>query len=262
MKALQHLIIGLWLCSLSWNSAAEVIAIDPTTKGAFFSSEPIMTMYWPGQKAKALILCFPGGDGRIGIKNQTRDLRSPFYSLMKKFSNSKTSSGQYDVVIFDSPYELSYPSQRSSVDHITRIKNTVEYYKNKTGLPVWLMGHSNGAISVTEFVKYLQENQRQNLIAGVIVSGSQNNTSFNPLLSIPILFIHHEEDGCINTQPKFAYENYKKTKSFNDANVTFILITGGEYEANDPCISGYHMYHDADEEVVSAIDEFLSKQSR
>lgn len=242
---------------------AQVIPVQPIEKCFFCSSDPSMTMYWQGKNSKALIIFIPGGEGYIGLKEGQTDLRGQFSQTLKRVTNAELTSGKYDMVLLDSPSELSprqpYPSARAGSDHLIRIESAIRFYKNKTGLPVWLMGHSNGGISLTEFIKYAQKNGKTDLIAGVIASGIRNESHFNAPISFPMLFMHHKTDGCSHTQPGASYENYLKVKQFITAPIEFIEITGGEAQSSNPCRSGFHMYNGSGADAMKAIDDFMSK---
>jgi len=242
---------------------AEVIPVEPIEKGFSITSEPSMTMYWQGKDSKAVLIFIPGGEGYIGLKLGQTDNRYQFHQMLKRLTNPALTSGRFDVVLLDSPSELSprqsYPSARGSTDHLVRIESAVRYYKEKTGLPVWLLGHSNGGISLTEFVKYLQSNNKMDLIAGIIPSGARSETYFKPPMNIPVLFMHHRQDGCSHTLAKVANENFTKVKEFNKADTELAWIVGGEAEPRDPCRSGFHMYFGASEESARVIDQYMSK---
>ena len=95
---------------------AEVIPIEPIEKG-FFSSQPSLSMYWQGKNAKAVLLFIPGGEGYIGLKPGQTDHKSQFHQMLKRLTNPALTRGQVDVVLLDSPTELSprqrYPSARA-----------------------------------------------------------------------------------------------------------------------------------------------------
>lgn len=241
---------------------AGVIAIEPMEKGIFISSEPSLTMYWQGQSSKALLLFIPGGEGKIGLKPGQMDHGSHFHQMLKRLTNPELTSGRFDVVLLDSPTELSprqpYPSARGSSDHLTRIESAVRYYKEKTGLPVWLMGHSNGGISLSEFVKRMQKENKTDLVAGMIVSGARSESYFDAPLNMPILYLHHKSDGCSKSSPTSGYSNYLKVKAINQSVTEFAYVTEGESESADPCRSGHHMYYGANEQAAKIIDIFMS----
>ncbi|QWD64913.1 hypothetical protein [Polynucleobacter sp. MWH-UH2A] len=250
----------VFLLNLSFDGVASgVVAVPPLQSGVLYSSQPIMTMYYSGVKAKRVIVYLSGGWGRIGLKASTGAMVDPFSKMLIALTKPKLSSGKFDVVFMDSPSELHWMTQRGSADHLSRIQSVVQYYKNRTGLPVWLMGHSNGALSLSAFVHYLQEANEVNMVDGLIISAARNETSFSPPLTMPMLFLHHEEDGCINTQPKNAYATYERLIQFDKAKIKYVSIGTGEYDVDDPCVSGYHMYFGADREVISALDRYFDE---
>jgi len=246
--------------------AAEVIPVTPVEKCFLCSRAPSLTLYFKAPQAKAVLLFIPGGEGTIGLKEGQTNHRYHLFQTLKRLSDPALTSGQWDVVLLDSPAELSprqpYPSARGDSDHLIRIESVVRFYNEKTGLPVWLMGHSNGGISLTFFLKYAQKNNKLDLIGGMIPSGVRNESYFEAPMAFPVLFLHHASDGCHHTMPGAAMAQYEKVKKINSAATEFIHVTGGQPEDRDPCRSGHHMYFGAGEEVAKAIDAFMSAQVR
>jgi hypothetical protein len=76
---------------------------------------------------------------------------------------------------------------------------------------------------------------------------------------MPVLFLHHQKDGCQQTQPGASNDIYLKVKGFNKSVTEFSYLSSGEAEQNHPCRSGYHMYYGASEEAANTIDAFMSK---
>ena len=241
---------------------AEVIAVDPIEKCFLCSSDPSLTMYWEGQGAKAVLMLIPGGEGYVGLKLGQTDNKFHQFQTLKRLTDPSLTSGKFDVVLLDSPAPLSpnqrYPTARGGSEHLIRIESAVRYYKAKTGLPVWLMGHSNGGISLTEFLKYARKNDRMDLISGMVVSAVRNESHFEGPINFPMIFIHHQQDGCSSTTLAASYLNYEKVKTFTTASVDFATIKGGQAEPRDPCRSGFHMYFGAGEEVAKRLDDFMS----
>jgi alpha-beta hydrolase superfamily lysophospholipase len=50
----------------------------------------------------------------------------------------------------------------------------ISFYKAMTSKPIFLIGHSNGSLSIAEFLN--QSSDHQKLISGVIFSGGRNET--------------------------------------------------------------------------------------
>ena len=218
-------------------------------------------MFWQGKNPKALILFIPGGDGFIGLKPNDQDNKRAFVQTLKRITDPSQTSGRLDLVLLDSPSPLSpnqrYPADRTAKDHMIRIESAILFYKQKTGLPVWLLGHSNGGISLSEFVQYAQKNNKLNLISGVIASGVRNESDFDPPINFPMLFIHNKNDGCNNTSPETAYKTYQHVKKFNQSTTEYISVESGQSQSGNPCTSGFHMNFGADDEYANDIEKFI-----
>ena len=243
--------------------AAEVIPVEPTEKCFLCSAEPSQTMYWRGKDAKAVLMLIPGGEGHVGLKPGQTEHRYHQFQTLQRLTDPALTSGQFDLVLLDSPAPLSpnqrYPAARGGIEHMIRIESAIRFYREKTGLPVWLMGHSNGGISLTEFLKHARKNNRVDLIGGMVVSAVRNESHFEEPIGFPMLFIHHQQDGCSSTTLSASYRNYEKVKAFITAPVDFVTVRGGQAESRDPCRSGFHMYFGAAEEVARLLDDFMSR---
>ncbi len=265
-KTMKHLLLLIALCTQIWSHAAEVIPVAPIEKCFLCSSTPSLTMYFQGTASKAVLIFIPGGEGYIGLKEGQTNHRYHLFQTLKRLTDPTLTSGQWDVVLLDSPTELSprqyYPAARGSSDHLIRIESVMRHYKEKTGLPVWLMGHSNGGISLTYFLKHAQKNNKLDLIGGMIPSGIRNESSFEAPIPFPVLFLHHQSDGCSHTTPSAAQALHEKVKKAASSATDFVFVTSGESEARDPCRSGHHMYFGAGEETAKAIDAFMSAHVR
>ncbi len=253
-----------WLISTActFAIAAEVNPVEPIEKCFLCNSEPSLTMYWKGKESQAVLLLIPGGEGYVGLKPGQTDNMFHLFQTLKRLTDPMQTSGHFDVVLLDSPGPLSpnqfYPTARGSSEHMIRIESAIRYYQSKTGLPVWLMGHSNGGISLTEFLKYARKNNRMDLIGGMVVSAVRNESYFEAPISFPMLFMHHRTDGCANTTYAASYRNFEKVKTYSTAQLAFQTIESGQAESRDPCRSGFHMYFGAGEEVGKVLDTFMS----
>jgi len=165
-------ILTLILLLIAFHIHAEVIPIQPLESCFSCSSKPSMTMYWQGKESKAVVIFIPGGEGYIGLKEGELDHPYQFFQTLKRLTNPDLTSGKFDVVLLDSPSELSpnqmYPSARGAFDHMIRIESAIRYYKEKTGLPVWLMGHSNGGLVTKYLPKVLSDEGKTDLVDKII----------------------------------------------------------------------------------------------
>ena len=256
-------VIGIGIVFVLVSSAsAEVISIENPNKG-FLNNDPTLTFYWQGSNSKGLIFLLPGGNGMINLSPEMTDLKFHFFQTLKKLTDKTQTSGVYDVVIMDSPYSLQVKSDgfagpRTTKDHLIRIESVINYYRDKTKLPVILMGHSNGTISIREFLYYTKKYNKLNLVNGLILSGSRNEIEFESPINTPIIFLHNKQDGCINTAYSHAQSSYDKISKINKSRTSFITIESGSPQDN-PCTSGYHMMFNAGEEVAKKLDKELGR---
>ena len=243
---------------------AQVIAVPAGDEG----SAPTQTMLWESPDAIATLIFIPGGIGQLGLKPTQTDTKNNFYQSLKLLTHGTSSSKGISVVLFDSPAALDlnprgYPWSRASKEHLKRISSVVRFYKQRTEKPIWLMGHSNGAVSVTELVRFDDPERGPALLSGLVVSGARTGTHFDAKpLGIPVLFLHHANDQCRDALPSSSVKNFEQVKQANKAPTEFRFIKGGEAEARSPCQSGYHMYNGAETEMVEALRSFISANTR
>lgn len=259
-------ILSLLVMFAKASQASQVIPIAPIEKCFLCSSEPSLTMHWEGKKSKALLLFIPGGGGQIGLKPHTSDHGFHFHQTLKRLTNPDLTSGSFDVVLMDSPSSLAVTNAdqaaRGSSEHMIRIESVLRFYKEKTRLPVWLMGHSNGALSLSNFLSHARRHGKVDLIDGMIISAARNQSYFSGAIGFPMLFLHHKDDGCENTSWQSSFRNFERVRQANTTQIEFVGIAGGDTESGNPCTSGTHMYKGAGEEVAKQIDRFMQNVYR
>jgi hypothetical protein len=239
---------------------ADVIAVEQEPK-SFFGSAPTMTMFWPAKEPKATIVVVLGGGGAIGIKQDSTAVRNQTANMLKILTDDTKSKSMINIVVFDSPYNLQQSGNeydsiapRYSSDHLNRIESVVRFYKAKLQTPLWLMGHSNGAVSAAEFINRSEQNRQ--MLAGAILSGSRNQARISGAISFPFLILHHENDGCPNALPSVAKAHFDVVTSLNKARTAFLVVKGGT-AAGSVCTDGNHMYRDAYKEAAGLIEDFV-----
>lgn len=266
----MHSLFILLVAVVANSAFAQLISVAQNESSFFISSTPTITYLYPAKDAKATLIFIPGGPGHVGLKETTPDT-SPYFTryhfslMLKKLSSQEDSSGQFNVVIFDNPTILAqaskyaYPASRAATDHLVRIDSVVNHYQQLLNKPVWLMGHSNGAASITEYYKKLQKNKKNDAVSGLIYSAAIHGSDFDDNTLLPVLFLHHETDGCEVTTLKSAKTVYEKLKRNGNQKTEFLIVKGGEAEQKDACLSGFHMYFGAEKETAGLIDQFAKK---
>jgi predicted esterase len=245
----------LFFCTFYWlNAQAEVIKVP-------FPGTDTPTVYWEKPDSKGVLIFMPGGSGSFNLTKKNNP--QPFWMLRSLFQSTKPNGG-FDLVFMDSDLTLDGNfgeawfrlAPRRSTNHIDRMKSTIEFYKNKTQKPVYLLGHSNGAVSIAEFLNQSPDNQK--MVAGLIFSGSRNETDVKQSLDIPVLVMHHQNDPNRWTRFPDAEKLFERVKKSNKSITVLSIVQGGQDEGGDPSHTGRHMYAGAVEEAAALIDNFLS----
>ena len=237
---------------LSWifvSSLANAQVFDVPYK----DDAPTRTLLIPVRNAKAVVLLFPGGGGVLRLQDDGSTTN--FHTFVR----SKDLWAQYgiDTVLVDTPYDLGagMRNSRSIRDHQQRILNVVNYYRDKFNLPVWIFGHSMGTVSVTEFVNGGKDKER--LVAGVIVAGTYRSASIDSDVTIPVMAIHHTDDGCAST-PLVTSERIIEGRSPKTISL-LIQIDGGVSEGDVCGSKAYHGFNQKESEFIKSAAQFILK---
>jgi alpha-beta hydrolase superfamily lysophospholipase len=229
------------------------VPVDPDQLGWFDRATPTLTWTQPAQNPKGTILVIMGGEGRIGLEQGERVTVRPTVNMLRPLI-----AQGYNLVVFDSPYELFSATDmgqpRYATDHQRRIDEVVTHYRTQYGFPVWLFGHSAGAVSVAQYANRVHSDA--NKIAGVIVSGEHQRTSFDVRMTVPVLILHHEADPCPRASPYMAQRQYERVSRNTTSRVELVWIQGGDSSGTD-CRDGYHMYKGRLEQAAGAIAGFM-----
>lgn len=245
---------------ISSSIRAEIISIPAPNKGFFYSIEDTNTNYFENKDSQAILVYLPGGTGSFAIGNPQIPTRP--LGMFEEIALGKNSKVKIDFVFMDSPYILSPKNTsnnlgiRATKDHLDRIKSTIIFYSNKTKKPIWLIGHSNGAYSLSSFLNADPDNQK--LIAGAIFSSARNERYLDGQLNLPIMILHHKEDPCPNTLYSSAKRFYEQVKKINMAKTDFVTITGGT-NSGEPCFSieSHHMFAGSYEQFTVEVENFI-----
>ena len=242
-------------------SVAEAIAI-PRNSAVGNPPNETLVMYWQADNPLATLVLIPGGEGRVNLSPSQKSLNNQFYRSVKMLSDKAQSKGNINVVVFDNPYDMpsnpsSYPDTRASIDHLSRIESVVQFFKKRTGKPVLLMGHSNGAVSVTEYIRYINKAGKSNSVQGIILSSSRNGSYIDSRMSTKALVLHHSKDACRNSTSDASNNLYNSIRRHNGARTEMKNLESGISEGGNPCRGGFHMFNGGGQELSKAIEGFI-----
>jgi hypothetical protein len=215
-------------------------------------NSPTRTLLVPASNAKALVLLFPGGGGMLRLKDDgSTKNRHTFVRSVNLWSPY-----QIDAVLVDTPYDLGDLKRgdlRGRADHLSRVAEVVDYYKTKTGLPVWIFGHSMGTSTATYFANQLNKQSRS--LAGIIIAGTVKTAALSDEVQFPVEAIHHAQDQCLGT-PIAASENIisRRPKNFISQ---LEIIEGGISEGNVCDSFAYHGFNQTEPELIKHAANFI-----
>ena len=153
---------------------------------------------------------------------------------------------------------------RQSSAHMSDIDAVVVDLKRRFGLPVWILGTSNGTRSAAAYAMH-----RSKAIAGVILASSSTDPPFgDPIerlagietVSVPLLAISHLDDRCVGSPPEGAAE-IARAATGSPAAVA-MLFTGGLNTGIAPCgVETPHAFYGIEEEVISTVFDFIVRHT-
>ena len=245
MKPLiKFIFISLLFMCLS--AGAEIVNVP------YQNGDPTRTWLNSVDAPKALVILLMGGDGKAGIFDNG-SARSNH-----TFVRSQGLWAQYgiDSVLVDSFDDLSIRGGgRLTDDYQNRLLSIATYYKNKFHAPVWLFGHSNGTVSVTEFVNRFGD---RNVISGFIVAGTEQTAILKDTTKLPVLAVHHVQDTC-RTTPISASESLIKSRP-PGTRAEFITMDGGISTGNVCWALAYHGFNQKEDDLIKDAAAFILKK--
>ena len=249
--------ITILMATLSAATAfSQVVTINHIDNGQ--TQSPTYVFEWPAKEPQAVIIAILGGSGSFGLHPDRKDFKQATAVMLRDLAISNAYQSKISIVAFDSPIPLNTGSTgisgRYELDHLSRIKDVISYYKNKTKLAIWLMGHSNGTISVTEYVNQSQANREQ--IRGFILSGGRSEALVKEPLDLAVLMMHHESDFCKGTPYGDTQKLFKSIQKINSQTTQFVTISGGSPWGSQ-CTDGHHMYKEAYDAPRQAVEKFI-----
>ncbi len=209
----------------------------------------------PKGKTRGAVILFPGGGGAYPFRKSG----DRFY-LSKNFlvrSAHLFAGAGYAAAIVKAPSDNSggmSNSFRMSPAHLHDISVVVSFLDERGYEPIFLIGTSRGTLSVA----YLATAMKDDRIKGIVLTSSMYAIGELPLATItyPILFVHHEYDGCRGTPYDSARRHYEMVSS--STRKDFVTVLGGSPPISKPCQPmSEHGFLGIEAKVVQAITNWL-----
>jgi len=237
--------------------AAQELVTIPTRSGV--TESYLLIRNPPSATPKVVVIAFVGGSGGIGLAARETPMKfGPATNFLLRIRNDLVDADFVEVVV-DAPSDKLPQGMsdefRLGQDHLTDIRAVLGDVKKRfPDARIFLVGHSRGTVSAAALAAKLGD-----AVQGVILMSTiTNRDKQGPALStfsftsirIPVLLVHHRDDGCA---PNPYYNAERLSKSF-----PLISVSGGDPPQSGPCDSqAAHGYWGKDAPVTQAIQNWM-----
>jgi hypothetical protein len=251
LKLLAFLAVGFAACA----GAQEIVSVQ-TRPGA---TQSFFVANMGGVKPQAAALLFIGGGGAIRLRLEDGQPRFSQGNFLPRSRREFIRNGVLPVIM-DNPSDHAADMSdafRESAQHAQDIRAVVAEVKRRhPGLPVFLVGTSRSTLSVAYLARSLQVE-----VAGAVLSSSYFQTGGNNprgvltgfhwgSVKVPILFVHHADDGCRATPYSEAARLGRQ--------YPLVTVHGGKPPESGPCDPlAPHGFFGKEAETVDAIAAWM-----
>lgn len=267
--------------------AAEAAADAPSTRALTdyrkrdrtFEARPGVTVRYVARHRRnmaaapvpAAIILFAGGNGVAALDANGFPTNLVNNFLLRSWETFLRKGAAF-VAVVDAPSDAPLPTGmtgtfRISADHATDIERIIRDIRRFTHLPVWLIGTSNGTLSVASVTSRLAIQGSINKPKGMVLTATRthllppdvNLSVFNTNLAaidVPSLIASHALDACPITKPEGAAQ--VRDALINAPIARAKLFTGGAPTGSDICGGRhYHGFDGIEPRVVKFIVDWI-----
>jgi len=212
---------------------------------------------------KAAIILFSGGHGGLQISSHGSFKWGKDNFLIR--TREMFAAQDILVAVVDAPSDRQSPpflgGFRQKVEHVEDIKAVISWLKKQNNVPVWLVGTSRGTQSAA-FIATQLEVKEGGPDGLILTSTMLSDDKGRPVpemrlesISVPVLVVHHKQDGCKYCSYKKISQLMKKLEGAPEKEL--ISVTGGE-DRGDSCESyAYHGFNGREKYVVGEITDWI-----
>lgn len=253
----MHKLPSLWIAALllactsfaNAQTAPRVVDI-PSRPGV---TQRLLVLTPPEPKAVAVL--FTGGNGILQI-GAGGDIAQGKGNFLIRSRQLFVDMGLM-VVLIDAPSDRQAPPYlagfRQTPEHLADVKAVIAWARTQSKTPVWLVGTSRGTQSSAFVATELQGTDGPDglvLTSTILADERGRSVPMMPLekIAIPVLVVHHEQDGC----RLCAFSDVPGLMGkLTAAPRTQLLGFKGGNNRGDPCEAfAYHGYNGIEADVV------------
>ena len=259
MKApLLCLVAFLAIVPGAFGQASQKVVDIPTRPGV---TERMLVLAPPAPKAAVLLL--PGGHGGLQMF-ANGSMKWGEGNFLVRSRQAFADQGLV-VAVVDAPSDRQSPpflgGFRQTADHAADLKAAIGWLRESAKVPVWLVGTSRGTQSAAYVATQLTgpEGPDGLVLTSTILSDDRGRpVPALPLdrIRIPVLVVHHEQDGCALCS--FADIPALMAK-LDKAPKKQLLAFNGGVTRGDPCEAfAYHGFNGLERDVVQQIAAWIT----
>jgi pimeloyl-ACP methyl ester carboxylesterase len=220
-------------------------------------------VYLAPQNPKAAVILFAGGHGGLQIQANGGFKWGEGNFLVR--TRHLFAENGLAVAVVDAPSDRRtrpYLSGfRQKPEHVVDIRAVIAWLKQQAKLPVWLVGTSRGTQSAAFIATQLAASDGGPdglvLTSTMLSDDAGRPVPAMPLdtIAIPVLVVHHEQDGCRHC----AFSELPRLMEKLTAPPKKELVTfKGGGNRGDPCEAfAYHGFNGLEKDVVARIAEWI-----
>lgn len=220
-------------------------------------------VYIAPAQPKATVILFAGGHGGLQIKDSGSFGWGNGNFLVR--TRQQFADAGLAVAVIDAPSDKQSPpflsGNRQRPEHVTDVKAVIAWLKQQAPVPVWLVGTSRGTQSAAYIATEASPAQGGPdgivLTSTILTDPAGRAVPKMPVekLAIPVLVVHHEQDGCklcaFSDMPQLMDKLAKTPKA------ELISVTGGQNKG-DPCEAmAYHGFNGIEADVIGKISRWV-----
>jgi hypothetical protein len=218
----------------------------------------------PSGPPKAALILLAGGHGGLQIKDGGSYGWGEGNFLVR--TRQQFADAGFAVAVVDAPSDKQSPpylgGNRQKPDHRADVLAVIAWLKQQqSAVPVWLVGTSRGTQSAAYIATEASPAQGGPdglvLTSTILVDPGGRAVPKMPLetLTIPVLVVHHENDGC-KVCP-FSEIPAMMDKLARTPKAELISVSGGQ-SRGDPCEAmAYHGFNGLEADVVAKISRWV-----
>jgi len=250
--------IAMLAVAVTAHAASEEVITIPTREGVTLS---YLLVREPAAVPKVVVVSFPGGTGAINLAK--RAAAGPLkYGPTVNFlirARAQFADADFADVIVDAPSD-QLPNGMSdefrlSPEHAADIRALLgDVRKRFPDARVYLIGTSRGTISVAMLAASLGDAVQGAVLSSTVTKRDRMGPSLSAFdfstIKIPVLLLHHRQDGCF-TSPYTGAERLSKQ-------FPLVSVSGGDAPQTGPCEPlSPHGYTGLDAEVTKAVRRWM-----